>query len=75
MTKQENNRLVNIGYFGGSHGAFLKCFVDKFSKKILPAKSSTLLKKFLKSINSSINEANYLNFDNQNLSLTFEILS
>ena len=38
MTEQENKkssqeRLVNIGYFGGSHGAFLKFFVDKFSKK------------------------------------------
>lgn len=38
MTEQENKkssqeRLVNIGYFGGSHGAFLKFFVDKFSIK------------------------------------------
>lgn len=24
-------RLVNIAYFGGSHGAFLKYFIDKFS--------------------------------------------
>jgi len=38
MTEQENKkighkRLINIGYFGGSHGAFLKFFIDKFSKK------------------------------------------
>ena len=26
------NRLLNIAYLGGSHGAFLKYFVDKFSK-------------------------------------------
>jgi hypothetical protein len=27
-----NNRVVNIAYFGNSHGAFLKYFVDRFSK-------------------------------------------
>jgi len=27
-----NNRIVNIVYFGNSHGAFLKYFVDRFSK-------------------------------------------
>ena len=27
-----NNRIVNIAYFGNSHGAFLKYFVDRFSK-------------------------------------------
>ena len=27
------HRLVNIGYFGGSHGAFLMYFIDKLSKK------------------------------------------
>ena len=43
MTKQENNRLVNIGYFGGSHGAFLKFFVDKFSKKTSDITSSPFL--------------------------------
>ncbi len=43
MTKQENNRLVNIGYFGGSHGAFLKFFVDKFSKKTPDITSSPFL--------------------------------
>ena len=27
-----NNRIVNIAYFGNSHGSFLKYFVDRFSK-------------------------------------------
>lgn len=36
MDQQKNkisnpDRLVNIGYFGGSHGAFLRYFIDKFS--------------------------------------------
>ena len=29
---EEKKILVNIVYLGGSHGAFLKYFVDRFSK-------------------------------------------
>ncbi len=48
MTEQENKksgqeRLINIGYFGGSHGAFLKYFIDKFSKKTPDITSSPFL--------------------------------
>ena len=27
-----NDILCNIGYLGGTHGAFLKFFIDKLSK-------------------------------------------
>ena len=36
-------RLVNIGYFGGSHGAFLKYFIDNFSNITPEIKSSPFL--------------------------------
>ena len=29
---QVSTRLVNIGFFGGCHGAFLRYFIDRFSK-------------------------------------------
>lgn len=36
-------RLVNVVYFGGSHGAFLKYFIDKFSALTPEIKSSPFL--------------------------------
>jgi hypothetical protein len=38
-----SERLVNIGYFGGSHGAFLKYFIDKFSDLTPEIKASPFL--------------------------------
>ena len=36
-------RLINIGYLGGSHGAFLKYFIDRFSDLTPEIKASPFL--------------------------------
>jgi hypothetical protein len=40
---EEKKNLVNIAYLGGSHGAFLKYFVDRFSKLTPPITESPFL--------------------------------